>query len=68
MAKVRVYELAKELDLESKKLVEKLKTEGMKVNAVKNPQEFREKVKPVYEKFRPSIGPDLLDRVLAQVK
>ena len=31
MAKVRVYELAKELDMESKKLVEKLKAGGMKV-------------------------------------
>jgi len=31
MAKVRVYELAKELELESKKLVEKLTAGGMDV-------------------------------------
>lgn len=32
MAKVRVYELAKELSLDSKQLVEKLKTSGMNIN------------------------------------
>ena len=32
MAKVRVYELAKELNMDSKELVEKLKTGGMSIN------------------------------------
>jgi translation initiation factor IF-2 len=31
MAKVRVYELAKELNMESKKLVEKLQSGGMNI-------------------------------------
>jgi len=51
-----------------RKLVDKLKTEGMKVNAVKNAKAFRDKVKPVYDKFRSSIGAGLMDEVLAQVK
>jgi tripartite ATP-independent transporter DctP family solute receptor len=50
-----------------KKLLAKLKEEGMEVNAVKDPKAFREKVKPVYDKFRPSIGEDLFDRVLEQL-
>lgn len=51
-----------------KKLLGKLKDEGMIVNAIKDPKAFREKVKPVYEEFRPSIGSDTLDQVLTQVQ
>ena len=50
------------------KLIDKLKAKGMKVNRVKDPKAFRAKVKPVYEKFRPTIGSELLDRVLAAVE
>jgi len=49
-------------------LIDKLKAKGMQVNNVKDPKAFRAKVKPVYEKFRPTIGSELLDRVLAEVK
>jgi tripartite ATP-independent transporter DctP family solute receptor len=49
-------------------LIDKLKGKGMHVNRVKDPKAFRAKVKPVYEKFRPTIGSDLLDRVLAAVE
>ena len=49
-------------------LIGRLKEKGMKVNQVKDPKAFRAKVKPVYEKFRSSIGSKLLDGVLAQVK
>ena len=49
-------------------LTRRLKEKGMKVNEVKDPKAFRAKVKPVYEKFRPTIGSELLDRVLAEVK
>lgn len=48
-------------------LLKKLEKEGMKVNKVKDPAAFRAKVKPVYDKFRPSIGPDFMDRVLKAV-
>jgi TRAP-type C4-dicarboxylate transport system substrate-binding protein len=48
-------------------LTDKLKGKGMQVNNVKEPKAFRAKVKPVYEKFRPTIGSELLDRVLAAV-
>jgi tripartite ATP-independent transporter DctP family solute receptor len=51
-----------------KKLVDKLKEEKMEVNAIKDPKAFREKVKPVYDEFRPSIGSDLMDMVLSEVK
>ena len=55
-------------DENARKLVETLKGKGMQVNAIWNPAAFREKVKPVYDSFRPGIGPDLLDAALAQVK
>lgn len=49
-------------------LIDKIKGKGMQVNSVKDPKAFRAKVKPVYEKFRPTIGSELLDRVLAAVE
>jgi TRAP-type transport system periplasmic protein len=49
-------------------LVEKIKEKGMQVNEVKDPRAFRDKVKPVYDEFRSSIGNELLDSVLAEVK
>ena len=52
----------------AEELIAKLKAKGMQVNNVKDPKAFRAKVRPVYEKFRPTIGSELLDRVLAQVK
>ncbi|MFW6115331.1 MAG: DctP family TRAP transporter solute-binding subunit [Thermodesulfobacteriota bacterium] len=51
-----------------KTIISKIKDEGMQVNNVKDPTAFRSKVKPVYEKFRPTIGSNLLDKVLAEVK
>ena len=51
-----------------RKLIDKLKEEGMKVNAVKDPKAFRAKVKPVYDQFRPSIGEKLFDRVIEAVQ
>ena len=50
------------------KLLEKLKGEGMKVNKIKDPAAFRAKVKPVYEKFKKSIGADIFDIVMKSVK
>ncbi len=47
-----------------KQLVEKLKTEGRQVNSVTDPAAFRWKVKPVYEKFRDSIGEDIYTGVM----
>lgn len=52
----------------TKKLIAKLKEEGMQVNAVKDPAAFRAKVKPVYDEFRPSIGAPLMDKVMNEVK
>jgi len=52
----------------AEELIAKLKAKGMQVNNVKDPKAFRAKVRQVYEKFRPTIGSELLDRVLAEVK
>ncbi|HEX5958179.1 MAG TPA: TRAP transporter substrate-binding protein [Hyphomicrobiaceae bacterium] len=46
----------------------KLEAAGMKVNRVGDMAPFRAAVKSVHEKFRPSIGPALLDEALAAVK
>lgn len=44
-----------------------LSKKGMIVNEIASPAAFRAKVGPVYEKFRPQIGSDLLDMALKQV-
>ena len=49
------------------KLIDKLKAEGMQINVVKAPKDFREKVKPVYDEFRPSIGEDVFQMVMNQL-
>ncbi|MEK7750512.1 MAG: TRAP transporter substrate-binding protein, partial [Acidobacteriota bacterium] len=52
----------------AKALVGTLEKKGMKVNAVTDVTPFRNAVKPMYEKFKPSIGADTLNAVLAAVK
>jgi tripartite ATP-independent transporter DctP family solute receptor len=52
----------------AKALVGTLEKKGMKVNAVTDVTPFRNSVKPMYEKFKPSIGADTLNAVLAAVK
>jgi len=49
-------------------LIDRIKEKGMKVNQVKDPKAFRAKVRPVYDEFRSTIGSELLDSVLAEVK
>lgn len=49
-------------------IVEALRAEGMEVNQITDPAAFRSLVAPVYEDFRDSIGADLLDAALAEVK
>jgi tripartite ATP-independent transporter DctP family solute receptor len=48
-------------------LVDKLKQEGMQVNMVQNQAAFQQKVKSVYEEFRPSIGDEIYDLVMGQM-
>ncbi len=50
-----------------RKLVDKLKQEGMQVNNVKVPAAFQQRVKPVYDEFRPSIGDEIYDLVMGQM-
>ena len=45
-----------------------LKGKGMQINTVNDPAAFRKAVLPVYEKFRASIGSDLMNTALEQVK
>ena len=55
-------------DESARKLVSVLADKGMQVNEIGNPAQFREKVKPVYEKFRPQIGAEILDKALVEVQ
>jgi tripartite ATP-independent transporter DctP family solute receptor len=48
-------------------LVDKLQQEGMQVNNVKDPATFQQKVKPVYEEFRRSIGDEIYELVMGQM-
>ncbi|MCD1644680.1 hypothetical protein K7I14_17540, partial [Aurantimonas coralicida] len=48
-------------------MVSTLEEQGMTVNDVPDVTVFRDKVGPVYEQFRSSIGEDLFDRTLAAV-
>jgi len=52
----------------AKELIGILEKKGMKVNAVTDIVPFRNAVRPVYEKFKGSIGADLMNDVLAAVK
>jgi tripartite ATP-independent transporter DctP family solute receptor len=52
----------------AKEVVAKLEKAGMKVNRVTDFKPFRESVQSVYEQFKPTIGPDLLQEALAAVK
>ncbi|MBX8827411.1 TRAP transporter substrate-binding protein [Ochrobactrum sp. SFR4] len=52
---------------ESTSIVQALTNAGMKVNNIDAPSAFREKVRPVYDEFRESIGSDLLDKALREV-
>jgi len=53
---------------DSAAIVQHLTDAGMTVNEIEDPAAFREQVRPVYDEFRTSIGPDLLDRALLQVQ
>jgi len=52
----------------ARQLVAALQSKGMKVNTIGDPASFRKAVAPVYEKFRSSIGADLLNATLEEVK
>lgn len=67
-AKVAVTEQRKASLENAQQMIAVLKGKGMQVNSVSDPAAFRKAVAPVYEKFKPSIGPDLLNAALEQVK
>lgn len=52
----------------AKEIVAKLEKAGMTVNRVPDMAPFRGAVKSVYEQFKPTIGPDLLQEALAAVQ
>ena len=52
----------------SQEVIATLESKGMKVNKVADIAPFRESVKVVYEQFKPSIGADIVEDVLAAVK
>jgi tripartite ATP-independent transporter DctP family solute receptor len=51
-----------------RKVVEALKSKGLAINEISDPAKFRASVAPVYERFKASIGGDLLDKTLAAMK
>jgi len=51
-----------------RKVIEALKSKGLAINEISDPAKFRASVAPVYERFKASIGGDLLDKTLAAVK
>jgi tripartite ATP-independent transporter DctP family solute receptor len=52
----------------SAELINMLKDAGMEVNEVANPAQFREQVMPVYASFKSSIGAELMDKALSELK
>ena len=52
---------------EEEKNIAILKAKGMTINTTKNPAAFRDKMRPVYDEYRPQIGADLMDRWLVAV-
>ncbi|NYT23687.1 TRAP transporter substrate-binding protein [Alcaligenaceae bacterium] len=67
-ARKATLEQRKTSDALARQVAVTLKEKGMEVNEIEDPAAFREKVKPVYERFRKDIGSDLLDEALAQVQ
>ncbi len=49
------------------KVLDQLAERGMQINEVSDVAPFREAVRPVYDRFRSSIGPDLMDKALQAV-
>ena len=49
-----------------RELVGKLEEKGMKVNSVSDFKAFQSKVVKVYDKFRPNIGDDIFNQVMAK--
>lgn len=50
---------------DTEKLLAVMRQNGMQVNEVANRAAFREAVQPIYDKYRPKIGDDLMGQVLA---
>jgi tripartite ATP-independent transporter DctP family solute receptor len=51
----------------TKTLLAELRSQGLQVNDIKDPLAFREAVKPLHEKYRDRIGPDLYDKAMQAV-
>ena len=52
----------------AKVLLAGLEKKGMKINSIADNTPFRNAVKPMYEKFKPSIGADVLNEAMLAVK
>lgn len=49
-------------------ILQKIKDAGMQVNAVADLGAFRDRVTPIYDKYRKNIGGEVVDAALAEVK
>ena len=52
----------------SEEVIKSLEAKGMKINRIADVGLFRKAVAPVYESFKGSIGPDIMQEVLAAVQ
>lgn len=66
--KVAVEQQRKTSHEQTQQMLGVLQGKGMQVNKVKDPAAFRQAVAPMYEKFKGSIGPELLSTALEEVK
>ena len=55
------------IQLNEQKFIDEMQSKGVKVNDI-NKKLFREKVTPVYDKYRDKIGADILDRLFKIIK
>lgn len=67
-ARIAVVEQRKASGENARQMVGVLQGKGMKVNNISDPAAFRKSVAPVYEKFKVSIGAELMATALEQVK
>jgi len=67
-AKVSTYNQRKMATALNQEVLEELEAEGMLINEISDVSAFREKVQPVYEKFRKTIGDEIMDAALNEVQ
>lgn len=66
--KAATIEQRKRAAANEQKVLAGLKEKGLTINEITDSAKFRTAVTPVYERFKASIGPEIMDKALAAVK